>query len=344
MPDFVVDIHAHYVPNLVFERFAAHQSRFPGVRIFEDKGAGGARAFRFQFPGSVPTRPVIAALSELTDRKKAMDREGIDHAVLSLWTDLEGYELEPDEGLAWSRFINDCLRDELAADTRFTPLASVPLQDGAKAAHVLEGALAQGFAGAMIGTLPHGAKGGGNLDDPSLDPFWSAAAKLGAAIYLHPMFLCNEPRLADYDLVNTVGRLADSSITIARLLASGHVLKYPGMNLIMTHGGAALPYALGRFRRAYEAGGKKYADPQAGFERLYFDSCVYDTAALEFLVARAGAAKVMLGTDAPMSICELHPVGLVNAARLQPEERAAILGENAKRVFKLRPDCGCRQR
>ena len=340
MSDLVVDIHAHYVPNLVFERFAACRSSFPSVRMFDEKAANGARAVRFQFPGGEPTRPVIAPLSELVERKRAMDTEGIDHAVLSLWTDLEGYELDASEGVAWSRFINACLHEELASEERFTALASVPLQDGPAAAAVLEEALAQGFGGAMIGTLPHGAQGG-NLDAPSLDPFWSTASRLGAAIYLHPMFLCNEPRLADYDLINTVGRLADTSIAIGRLLASGHLLKYSGMNLILSHGGAALPYALGRFRRTYEAAGKKYADPQAGFARLYYDSCVYDSAALEFLVARAGAEKVMLGTDSPMSIAEMHPVALVADARLKAGERTAILGANAKRVFRLRPGCDC---
>ena len=162
-----------------------------------------------------------------------------------------------------------------------------------------------------------------------------------AAIYLHPMFLCNEPRLADYDLINTVGRLADSSIALGRLLASGHLLKYPGMSLITSHGGAMLPFALGRFRRMHEATGRKHADPVAGFERLYFDTAVYDVANLDFLVARAGADKVMLGTDAPMSIAELDPVGLVTAAALGPKERTAILSGNAKRVFRLRADCGC---
>ena len=337
MSEFVVDIHAHYVPNRLFARFEERRSQFPGVIM--TVWGGDTPAYRFQFPGSVPTRPVIPALSELVRRKETMDAQGIDHACLSLWTDLEGYELAPEEGAAWSRFINECLIEELADETRFSALASVPLQDGALAAEVLEEALDRGFAGAMIGTLPSGA-GGGNLDDPSLDPFWEAASRLQAAIYLHPMFLCNEPRLADYDLINTVGRLADSSIALGRLLASGHLLKYPGMSLIASHGGAMLPFALGRFRRMHEATGGKHADPVAGFERLYFDTAVYDVATLEFLVARAGADKVMLGTDAPMSIAELDPVGMVTAAELPPAARTAIFSGNAKKVFRLRCDCG----
>lgn len=324
----------------MFDRFAAEQHQFPGVRMFDETAPSGGRSVRFQFPGAPATRPVIAGLSELGPRKQAMREEGIDHALLSLWTDLEGYELPPAEGLAWSRFINRCLKDTLAAEPCFTPLASVPLQDGALAAQVLEEALGQGFAGVMIGTLPNGA-GGGNLDGAALEPFWSAASRLGAAVYLHPMFLCNEPRLADYDLINTVGRLADTTIAVGRLLSSGVLQRYPGLRLVLSHGGAALPLALGRFRRTYEAAGRKYADPDDGFGRLFFDSCVYDAEALSFLIGRAGAERVMLGSDAPMSIAEPHPVRLVDSVPLRAHEREAILGGTARKVFRLRSDCGC---
>ena len=93
------------------------------------------------------------------------------------------------------------------------------------------------------------------------------------ACFLHPMFLCGEPRLADYDLVNAIGRLADTSIAVSRLLFSGHLLKFPGMKLVLSHGGAALPYALGRLARNFTVAQGKYADPRKGFEALYFDSC-----------------------------------------------------------------------
>src|SRR5688572_27441736 len=102
-----------------------------------------------------------------------------------------------------------------------------------------------------------------------------------------------------------------------------------------------LPFALGRFRRTYEATRRKYADPSEGFARLYLDSCVYDPAVLAFLVARAGAERVMLGSDSPMSIAELHPVALVRAAGLDQSQCSAILGGNAQRVFRLRTDCRC---
>jgi len=239
MKDIVIDVHAHFIPKLLTGRFDANAAKFPGVKLLRD-----GKGVRMQFPGGEPTRPVSPKLSDLADRRTWMDRNGIDHQLVGGWLDSFGYELPAGEGLAWSRFYNDCLEEELDDETRFTPLATVPLQHGGLAAEVLAEVLERGFGGVMIGTLPKG--NAGNLDDPSLDPFWQAASDLEAAVFMHPMFLCGEPRLADYDLVNAIGRLADTSIAVSRLLFSGHLLKFPGMKFVLSHGGAALPYALGR--------------------------------------------------------------------------------------------------
>ena len=337
----VIDIHSHIVPTLLFERFAKAAGSFPSVQMERVVDGKGKEAFRFHFPGSIPTRPVIAELSDLTARKAAMDDEGIDHALLSLWTDLEGYELPKDEGAAWSRFVNACINDAVKDEPRFTPLASVPLQDGALAAEVLREAAEQNFGGVMIGTLPKGI-GGGNLDDAALEPFWKAASGLKMAVYIHPMFLCNEPRLLDYELINTVGRLADTTIAVGRVIYSGLLQRYPDLKVVLSHGGAAIPYALGRFQRTYEAAGRKSADPKDSFSRLYFDSCVYDVDTLHYLLSKTGAERIMLGSDAPMSIAEEHPLQFIDRAGLRAEQRQAIVEDNARRVFRLRGQCNCK--
>jgi aminocarboxymuconate-semialdehyde decarboxylase len=268
-----------------------------------------------------------------------MDKNGIDHQLVGGWLDSFGYELPTREGLAWSRFINECMWDDLRGEPRFTPLATVPLQDGGLAAEVLGEALAKGFGGVMIGTLPDG--NGGNLDDPSLDPFWATASQLGAAVYLHPMFICGEPRLNDYDLINAIGRVADTSIAVSRLLFSGHLLKFPGLKFILSHGGAALPFALGRLARNHQISQGKYADPRKGFEAMYFDSCVFDADALEYLAKKAGADRLMLGSDMPFPIGDPEPTKVVEAAKFADSDREKILGSTAQRVFRIRPDCWC---
>jgi predicted TIM-barrel fold metal-dependent hydrolase len=60
-------------------------------------------------------------------------------------------------------------------------------------------------------------------------------------------------------------------MTVSRLLFCGHLTRYPGVNLVLSHGGVALPFALGRILRNYE-NHRDYAEPLAEFRRLYFDT------------------------------------------------------------------------
>ena len=241
-----------------------------------------------------------------------------------------------DEGADWARFYNEHMRQDAAGLPALSALATVPLQDGARAARVLDEALDAGFKGAMIATQPKGI--GGNLDDPSLDPFWEVASARQAAIFLHPHYICSDDRLDGYDLINAVGRLADTTIAVARLLFSGHLTRYPGVSLVLSHAGGALPYALGRLKRN-QVIHADYANPEEGFRRLYFDTVMFEPRALRFLCDVAGADKIMLGSDYPIGIGDPDPCGIVDATPLTAAERRAILGENAARVFHV--ECGC---
>ena len=331
----IIDIHAHFIPRQLYERFDAEAAKFPGVKLLRsDAGV------RMQFPGGEPTRPISPKLSDLADRIAWMDKAGIDHQLVGGWLDSFGYELPANEGLAWSRFINACMKDALADEKRFTPLGTVPLQDGKLAAEVLREAMDAGFGGIMIGTLPKGLSG--VLDDPALDAFWQVASDLKAGVFLHPMFLCGEPRLADYDLVNAIGRVADTSIAVSRLLFSGHLLKFSGVKLVLSHGGAALPYVLGRLARNFTISQGKYADPVKGFEALYFDSIVFERDAFEFLAAKVGPGKIMLGSDMPFPIGDHDPQQVVRASRLDEDAKRGVLGGTAQGMFRIRPDCWCR--
>ena len=332
MKPLIIDIHAHFTPKFLFERFDAHAAGFPSVRLLR-----GEKGIRIQFPGAEPTRPIMPNLSDLAHRRAWMDKNGIDHQLVGGWLDSFGYELPATEGLAWSRFINECMWDELKSEPRFTPLATVPLRDGKLAAQVLEETAAKGFGGVMIGTLPQG--NGGNLDDPALDPFWTTASELGAAVYLHPMFICGEPRLADYDLVNAIGRLADTTIAVSRLLFSGHLLKFPRIKFVLSHGGAALPLALGRLARNHQIAQGMFADPRKGFAAMYFDSCLFDADALEFLARKAGTGRVMLGSDMPFPIGDPEPKRVIETANFTGEQKNDMLSATAQRIFRIRTDC-----
>jgi aminocarboxymuconate-semialdehyde decarboxylase len=327
----IIDVHAHYVPDSLLDALCAKRRMFPSIDIL-----GERNALRVAFAGGDPTRPISPKLSDIAQRKEWLMKQRIDCQVVGGWLDIFGYELPPAEGADWCRFMNEHMRASASALSEFAPLACVPLQSGKLAAEILEEALAGGFHGAMIGTQPKGA--GGNLDDPDLTPFWETASARGATLFLHPMFVCGDDRLSQYDLVNGAGRLTDTTIAVSRLLFSGHLTRYSGVNLVISHGGAALPFALGRLKRNYEIH-RDYADPLAQFRRLYFDTVLFEPRALKFLCDVAGANKVMLGSDHPFPIGDPEPVWVVDETPLSSAERQAILGVTAARLFHVSCDC-----
>jgi aminocarboxymuconate-semialdehyde decarboxylase len=328
----IIDTHAHVVPGSLIETLRAEHRMFPSVRIIADGGAT-----RMAFAGEAPTRPISPRLSNLEDRRDWLARQKIDRQVVGGWTDVYGYELPGEEGADWARFLNEHLRKDADALAALAPLATVPLQNGALAARVLEEALDAGFAGVMIGTQPKGV--GGTLDDGELNPFWEVASARHATIFLHPMYICGDERLNGYDLLNAVGRLTDTTIAMARLLFSGHLTRFPGVTLVVSHGGGAVPYALGRLRRNRTIHAEGCADPLDGFRRLYFDTVLFEPQALRFLCDIAGADRVVLGSDYPFPIGDPEPVQVVDDTPLTETERRAILGETAARIFHI--DCSC---
>ena len=327
----IIDTHAHVVPGTLLDALRSERRLFPSVRL----DTGGA-APRMAFAGGAPGRPIQQRLSDLGGRRDWLKQARVDHQLVGGWTDVYGYELPGAEGADWARFYNEHMQKDAADLPALTALATVPLQDGVLAARVLDEALDAGFKGAMIATQPKGT--GGNLDDPGLDPFWEVASARGATIFLHPHYICGDERLAGYDLINAVGRLADSTTAVARLLFSGHLTRFSGMTLVLAHGGGALPYALGRLKRN-QVIHPEYADPAEGFRRLYFDTVLFEPLALRFLCDVVGADKVVLGSDYPFGIGDPDPCGIVDATPLTAAEREAILGGNAARIFHI--DCGC---
>ena len=50
----IIDIHAHYIPKLLFGRFDSARSKFPSVVLRRENDTN-----RMQFPGGELTRPIM---------------------------------------------------------------------------------------------------------------------------------------------------------------------------------------------------------------------------------------------------------------------------------------------
>lgn len=324
----IIDCHAHLVPPSLLDAIRADKAKFPSVRLIEDGGSLG-----FSFAGNKPTRPVSKPLSDIAARLQWLDTQKIERQVVGGWLDMFAYEIPAAEGEEWSRLINAHLAQIGKDQPRFIPLATVPLQDGARAAQVLRDAHKAGFRGAMIGTQPKGK--GGVLDDPTLTPFWEAANELGSIIFIHPVFESGDDRVHDYGMANAVGRITDTLIAMSRLIYAGHVTRYSNMKVVAGIGGAALPYVIGRLRRNYSLDKDKLGDPDAALAAMYYDTIVQDTRALRYLADVVGADRIMMGSDMPFPIGDLAPLNIVQDTSFSAAERTSINGGLAQRLFGL---------
>jgi aminocarboxymuconate-semialdehyde decarboxylase len=311
----VTDVHAHAAPLDWLGR-----ARFPHVTV-----AGRTVTFGDGRPG----RPMAAGLSDgvsdLAARGSWLAAQGVDRQMVSVWSDLFGYSLPAGEGADWAAQLSEALRAMCALDSRLSALATVPLQDPAAAAAAVTGA----GVGVVIGTRA----GGRELDDVAFTPFWEAADAAGVVVFLHPGFGAGGPRYGDFGLMNGLGRIEDGTVTLARLLYAGIPARFPRLKLLVANGGGAVPYVLGRLVRNHLLNPAGTCDPLESFALVYFDSVLSDSVALEFLVAKAGADHVLLGSDYPFGIGDPNPREAVLRARLTLAERDLVLGGTAAGLF-----------
>lgn len=321
-----VDCHAHIVPAGLVADLAAGRVRFPNVEVTPH---GDSHVVAFC--AGRPTRPLAPGLTDLARRDAWLAEQRVHRQVVGGWLDVFGYQLPPDEGADWSRALTESIAGVARSDDRLVPLGTVPLQDPERAAKAVAEQHDAGIPGVMIATRA----GDRELDDPAFTPFWEAADDAGAVVFLHPGFGAASPRYADFGLVNGLARLEDTTVTLARLLYAGVPARYPRMKLLVAHGGAGLPYVLGRLVRNHLLDTAGTADPLESFARLYFDSVVFDGPTLEFLAAKAGSERILMGSDYPFPIGDLAPRAVVEAAGVGADARAAMLGGTAGALFGL---------
>jgi aminocarboxymuconate-semialdehyde decarboxylase len=316
------------VPPDLLTAIRKDAAKFPNVRQIED---GGSLALAFA--GGKPTRPVSKPLSDIPARLAWMAKQGIDKQVVGGWVDMFGYELPAAEAEAWARQTNECLLAASKAEPHFVPLATVPLGDGQRAAAVLKEAIAAGFPGAMIGTLPRGV--GSTLDAADLDPFWKAADEAGALIHIHPSFDAGDVRVNDFGLANGLGRITDAVVAVARLISAGHIARYKNVKFFAPMGAAALPFVLGRLKRNH-AITPGIGDPVEALAQIYTDTILHDARVLKFVVEMMGTERLMMGSDMPFPIGDTEPMKIVASAGLNSAQMASVNGGLAARVFKIR--------
>jgi aminocarboxymuconate-semialdehyde decarboxylase len=326
-----IDMHAHYVPPPILAALERQPEAY-GARLVE--AAGGGRCVHFEF--GLTVRPFFAQLLDLEERWQAMAQQGVERQILSVWADLFAYGMPAEPGARWHRLLNDSLAEAVQRrPARLSALASVPLQDAARAARELEYGVRQ--CGAVGGVIAANVDGT-NLGEAPLEEFWAAAVELDVPVFIHPTQPTPLGRTRNYGLNQAVQYIFDTTATVGSLIFAGVLDRFPSLTLILAHGGGFFPYQIGRFDRIYRnlpAPTVPAQPPSAYRRRFFYDTILHDAAALRYLRDLVGSDRLLLGTDYPFPVDERAPLQRLAEAGCSAEEVAAIGQDNARRLFKL---------
>lgn len=319
-----IDTHAHYLAKGVVD-LCLSGALAPGTRARPDGrvvDVGGFEMVRN------PERE-----GGVAGHIAGMDGAGIAVQVLSPNPIFLHYWDTAANALKVAAAMNDGIAEAVRArPDRFLGLASVPLQDVDLALKEATRAMDElGMVGFEIGTHV----GDRNLDDPALLPFFAEVARRDACLLIHPSShdMAGMDRLGSYHLSNLIGNPTATSIALASLIFGGVLGRFPGLRIVLCHGGGFVPYQLGRWDHGHsvrpEARIHEERPPSQLLENVWFDCLLHSDRALEYLIDFVGADKVVLGTDYPADMGDL--TGVERVRKLAPDDADRILETNALR-------------
>jgi aminocarboxymuconate-semialdehyde decarboxylase len=280
-------------------------------------------------------------MSNIADRLRAMDEQGIDVEALSInpyW-----YSANRDVAAELIRIQNEALAEICAArPERFVAFATIALQHPDLAVDQLEqGVKRYGLRGAGLG----GSVEGVELSDPKFHPFWAKAEQLGALVFIHPQGTAELERTGRLGgnglLTNTIGNPLETTIALSHLIFEGTLDRFPGLKICAAHGGGYLPSYAARSDAVQTTFPQRMTGtlakrPTEYLRQLYFDSIVFTPEALRHLAAEAGPGQIVMGTDYPFPWTSTSVDHILGTTGLSDADKIAMLGGTAMRLLGIK--------
>ena len=209
----------------------------------------------------------------------------------------------------------------------------------------------------FTGLIVNSSVNGSFLGEPRADSFFAMAAEHDVPVLLHPPAEPAGSRaLANLGLIEHVARPCDVALGVAAIIFGGWLEKYPSLRLVAATGGGALPLLAEKLdlAAARPPGGRPggppgppggppavtlTSKPSELLRRIYVDTATPSRAALAAAIGTFGAGQVLFGTDSPPLAAPLE-AALDSVAALPDSvasaaDKAAILGQNANKLFRL---------
>jgi aminocarboxymuconate-semialdehyde decarboxylase len=319
----VIDFHAHVVEPKVYQKTVNHNV----ISGF------GARPMNLPDKGSSHWE-IFSRMVEPAVQIRDMDRNGVDINVISTsLVSQSTWWAEPRLAAELDRRANEQIaRWVQMHPQRFTGTFTLPMQDMDLALTEMDYAVS--ILGLRIANVSSNT-GGFYLGDSKFRPFWRAVQQLRIPVLIHPHGVV-DPHFQKYALWNGVGQPIEETLVIASLIYEGIFDAFPGVTVIIVHGGGYLPHYTGRLDRnaTYHPASAQNLTrlPSEYLQCFYYDSCVYDPTVLEALVRRVGTKRVLFGSDYPFG--EDDPVGVIwNNPNLSSDDLENIISKTAAAIL-----------
>jgi 4-oxalmesaconate hydratase len=324
----IIDVHGHYT------------TAPKGQQAYRD--AQLARLADPSLPAPVLTRISDEQIRDSIERNqlKVLRERGCDLTLFSpKASGMEHHVPDPATAEAWARAANDLIhRVSELFPAHFAPVAQLPQTpqgglDGVIAE--LRRTVALGFVGCNVNPDPSGTWAGVPITHPSWFPLWEAVEQLDIPAMIHVSTACNP----NFHTLGAHYLNADTSVFV-QLLQSTLFQRFPGLRLVIPHGGGAVPYHWGRYRGLAMRNG--WQDPAELLRNVYFDTCVYHQAGVDLLTRVVPAGNVLFASEMLGAVRGADPetgvpwddtLHYVDHAGLDAAALAAIHAGNARRVY-----------
>ena len=193
------------------------------------------------------------------------------------------------------------------------------------------------------------------LDSPEFIPLYEKMSQYNLPIWLHPARTYEYPdyRTEDksmYDLAAVFGWPYETSISMARLVFSGILEKYPDLKIITHHCGAMVPFFEQRIACLYDVlemvQGAQYKRgltkaPLDYFRMFHNDTALYgNTSGLMCGYAFFGADHILFGTDMIYNVqfsdrVIRQTINAIEQMDISDIDKKKIFEDNARRLLRL---------
>ena len=282
------------------------------------------------------------------ERLEAMERNGIDMAILSLNAPGVQAILDTQRAIVVARKGNDHMAEAVARHPgRYAALAALPMQDpDAAAAELTRCVKTPGFKGALINGFAQKdvADSAIYYDIPEYRSFWASVAQLDVPVYLHPRMQI--PTRAQNYLGHPWlmsapwGFGVETSIHALRLCGCGLFDQYPSLQIVLGHLGECIPFGLWRLdaRMRFSPRGYRGNRPLGEYFRQNFHlttSGNFDDPAFRCTLEVMGRDRVYFSADYPFETMDDAAGWFDSSSVFDEDERRQIGFGNANKLFKL---------